>query len=163
MRELDHKIRELLDKEAIKDVLARYAITVDSGDAEGFAELFTPDAVWEWPQVDLRYQGRGALHDLAAAIADNLPGGQHVMSNHVISVNGDSATVVCELTCFISRPQKIYTVLQGFYRDRLVKINGNWLICRRTVDVRNPELITHGEIGDLYSDLIAALNRENPS
>lgn len=163
MRGLDQQIQELVDREAIKEVLARYAITVDSGDAKGFAALFAPDAVWEWPQVDLRYEGQAALHDLAAAIADNLPGGQHVMSNHVISVDGDSATAVCELTCFISRPQKIYTVLQGFYRDRLVKIDERWLIRRRTVDVRNPELITHGEIGDLYSDLIAALNRENPS
>lgn len=85
------------------------------------------------------------------------------MSNHVIEVDGSHASAVCELTCFISRPQKIHTVLQGFYRDKLSKIDGRWYIAHRMVEVVNPEIISQGEIGELYSDLIRALSGENGS
>ncbi len=163
MQALEQQIHELIDRTAIMEVLARYAITVDSGDADGFARLFTQDTVWEWPQTGLTYAGRDAVRGMAAAIARHLPGGQHVMSNHVIEVDGSHASAVCELTCFISRPQKIHTVLQGFYRDKLSKIDGRWYIAHRMVEVVNPEIISQGEIGELYSDLIRALSGENGS
>jgi len=163
MEALEQQVQELIDKAAIMEVLARYAIAVDSGDTEGFARLFTQDTVWEWPQTGLACTGRKALRDLATAIARHLPGGQHVMSNHVIDVDGSSASAVCELTCFVSRPQKIHTVLQGFYRDRLTKIDGRWYIARRMVEVINPEIITQGEIGELYRDLIRVLTGGNGS
>jgi uncharacterized protein (TIGR02246 family) len=37
----------LEDKLAIQEVIAQYAYTYDAQDAEGFAALFTEDAVWE--------------------------------------------------------------------------------------------------------------------
>jgi uncharacterized protein (TIGR02246 family) len=37
----------LTDKLAIQDVIAQYSYTYDAQDAEGFAALFTEDAVWE--------------------------------------------------------------------------------------------------------------------
>jgi ketosteroid isomerase-like protein len=156
---LEREIREVIEKAAIMDVLSRYAITVDSGDADGFADLFTADAVWEWPALGLRYEGRPTLRDLAAAIAELLPGGQHVTSNHVITIGRDHADAICELTCFISRPEKIHTVLQGFYRDRLKKAGSRWYIAWRRVEVRNPEIISQGEIGELYRKLTGYLTQ----
>jgi uncharacterized protein (TIGR02246 family) len=153
MLDFERKLREYMDKAAIMDVLARYAVTVDSGDIQGFGDVFTEDVVWQWPALGLKYEGRAAMRELAAAIARYLPGGQHVTSNHVITLDGDKARAVCELTCFISRPEKIHTVLQGFYRDELKNEDGRWYICRRDVDVMNPEIITTGEIGGLYQDL----------
>ena len=72
-----------------------------------------------------------------------------------------TACGVCELTCFISRPEKIYTVLQGFYRDRYRKVDGRWYICRRNVEVVNPEIITKGAIGELYRELTAYLAKSS--
>lgn len=158
MKGLERQIRNLLDKTAILEVLSNYAIAVDSGDAAGFADLFAPNAVWEWPQIGLTYEGRPAMREMATAIAEHLPGGQHMISNHVIDIEGDCATAVCQLICFISRPRKIYTVLQGHYRDQLIKLDGRWLISHRTVEVRNPEILSRGEIGELYRDLISALS-----
>jgi hypothetical protein len=37
----------LEDKLAIQEVIAQYSYTYDAQDAEGFAALFTEDAVWE--------------------------------------------------------------------------------------------------------------------
>lgn len=161
MQPMEHELRQWMDKAAIKEVTARYSVAVDSGDADGFAQVFTEDIVWQWPALGLCYEGRGALRGLAAAIAEHLPGGQHVISNHVISLYGEEAEGVCELTCFISRPEKIYTVLQGFYRDRYRKVDGRWYICRRNVEVVNPEIITQGEIGELYRELTAYLMQSN--
>lgn len=153
MQDFERELREYMDKAAIKDVMARYSITVDSGDIHGFGDVFTEDAVWQWPALGLRYIGRAAMRDLAAAIAEHLPGGQHVTSNHVITLDGDHARAICELTCFISRPDKIHTVLQGFYRDHFKKEQNRWYIFRREVEVMNPEIITTGQIGQLYREL----------
>lgn len=158
MMDQPQQVREWIDKSAIQELMARYAITADTGDADGFAALFTPAAVWEWPQIGLRYEGRAALRQMVAAIDRTLPGAQHVMSNHVIDIVGDRASAICELTCFISRPAKIHVVLQGFYRDRLERVGGDWRFAHRSVDVRNPEILTTGEIGDLYKDLIRVLS-----
>ena len=35
------------DKLAIQEVIAQYSYTYDAQDAEGFADMFTEDAVWE--------------------------------------------------------------------------------------------------------------------
>ena len=82
----DKAMQECIDKMAIKEVFARYAIAVDTGDADGFGNLFTEDARWE--AFGKRFAGRKAIRDLAAAIGRDFPNCQHVTSNHVIEVWG---------------------------------------------------------------------------
>ncbi len=38
---IESEIQKYLDKSAIKELLTRYAICVDTGDADGFAELLS--------------------------------------------------------------------------------------------------------------------------
>jgi uncharacterized protein (TIGR02246 family) len=61
----------LEDKLAIQEVIAQYSYTYDAKDAEGFAALFTEDAVWELfasgatrPQI--RLESRAAIRAWAA-------------------------------------------------------------------------------------------------
>src|SRR5919197_75301 len=61
----------LADKLAIQEVIARYSYTYDAQDAEGFAALFTEDAVWEryaWGAThpEMRLVSRAAIHAWAA-------------------------------------------------------------------------------------------------
>jgi len=60
----------LEDKLAIQEVIAQYSYTYDAQDAEGFAALFTEDAVWELfaagsthPAIQL--DSRSAIHEWA--------------------------------------------------------------------------------------------------
>jgi uncharacterized protein (TIGR02246 family) len=57
----------LEDKLAIQEIIARYSYTYDAQDAEGFAALFTEDALWELfaagatlPAIQL--ESRAAIH-----------------------------------------------------------------------------------------------------
>jgi len=61
----------LADKLAIQEVIARYSYTYDAQDAEGFAALFTEDAVWEryaWGAThpEMRLVSRAAIRTWAA-------------------------------------------------------------------------------------------------
>ena len=61
----------LEDKLAIQEVIAQYSYTYDAQDAEGFAALFTEDAVWElfaWgaTRPEIRLASRAAIRAWAA-------------------------------------------------------------------------------------------------
>ena len=150
-------IQTCIDKMAIKDVLSRYAICLDTGDTNGFSAIFTEDAIWEWAAVDLKFEGRKTLGRLAEVIAVYVPGALHMVSHPVIEPMGDEASAICLFTVFLSRPEKIYTLMIGNYRDELVKIDGRWLIARRQVYVENPEILSQGRIGEYYQPLMANL------
>jgi hypothetical protein len=60
----------LEDKLAIQEVIAQYSYTYDAQDAEGFAALFTEDAVWELfaagsTRPTIRLESRAAIHGWA--------------------------------------------------------------------------------------------------
>jgi len=152
------KIQEFMDKLEIREVLARYSICVDTGDADGFAAVFTEDAVWEWDAVGLRFQGRDTIRQIAVSVSEHAKGAQHAISNPVIRVHGDKASSVCQLTCFLSRPEKIYSLMLGIYEDELSKVDGHWQISRRSVRVENPELLGKGKIAEYFAPLAKAMN-----
>ena len=151
------KMQEIADKVAIQEVLARYSICVDTGDADGFAGLFTEDGVWEWKAVGLRLCGRQAIGDIARAVSTHAKGAQHAISNPVIAVEGNKAKSICQLTCFLSRPEQIYSLMLGYYEDEWLKVDDSWLISRRAVRVENPELLSHGKIAEYFAPLAEAM------
>jgi len=155
-----------LDKIAIREVLSGYSICVDTGDDEGFAALFTSDCQWQWQAAGLNFKGREALKLVARAVAKYAKGTQHAITNWIIEVHGDTATSTSQFTCFLSRPEKIYCLMLGYYKDQLVRKGDDWLIEKRVVQVENPELLSQGKIGELFAPLgkellaIAALKFE---
>ena len=154
---IDPKIQNYIDKSAIQDVIAKYAICVDTGDIEGFSAIFTPDAVWRWPGAGLEYRGREALAQVALAVATHAKGTQHAISNIVVNVQGNKAQSVCQLCCFLSRPEKIYPLMLGYYEDTLIKQGGEWFFSSRDVRVENLEVLAQGVIGKYFAPLGEAL------
>ena len=152
-------MQTIIDKLAIKDTLSKYAICLDTGDPKGFEAIFTEDAIWEWADVGLKLIGKKTLGRLAEVIRENVPGALHMVSHPVIEPMGDNATSICLYTVFLSRPEKVYTLMIGNYRDELVKIKGEWLISHRQVHVENPEILSQGKIGEYYQPLTENLPR----
>jgi SnoaL-like domain len=148
-------ILECIDKMAIKETFARYSITMDTGDAEGFAGIFTEDASWRWESEAFKviFRGRNELRDLAALVARTCPGAQHMMGNHIIDVRGEKAHAVCELMVFLSRPEGIYPAMQGFYDADLLKTEGRWFLSELRVRVENPEILLQGKIGEYWAGI----------
>ena len=153
MKDADHGIRECLDKMEVKEAFARYAVTMDTGAADKFAEVFTEDASWRWETeaFNVVFRGREELRDMAALVARSCPGAQHMTGNHIVDIQGGKAHAVCELMVSISRPEAIYPVMQGFYDADLVKVGGKWLFSEIRVRVQNPEILLQGRIGEYWA------------
>jgi ketosteroid isomerase-like protein len=87
------RLAALEDREAIRDLIARYGPLADAGDCAGAAALWTPDGVYEVGGYGA-YSGRPAIQALLegeshqALIAD---GAAHVLSPPVIDLDGDEA------------------------------------------------------------------------
>jgi uncharacterized protein (TIGR02246 family) len=127
------------DRLDIIDIIARYAECVDSGDADGYAALFTADGVVEHSagSVSGREEIRAWVADLAAQdrVGKNSRL-KHVMGLPVVEGDGDRATARTYVT--IPRHMdtgEIVIRLSGVYRDECVKQDGTWLFAKRVIDL----------------------------
>ncbi len=153
---------EAADRMMIMDLLARYAWEIDHGTAEGWADVFTEDGIFELAQSGGRIEGREALKTGAQHLYDTLPNVHHVMSNIVIDLNGDTAKGRCELNEFMARPEAIYPNLQGWYEDDYVFNGERWFIRHRRVFVAEPTSTTTGKVGEYFAAYFAGLRRNRP-
>lgn len=90
------KIEEVGDRVAIRQLVDEYAIAVDTRDGERFAGLFAEDgklAVYEPDESvpSLVYSGRDELLTVVELVA-SFSVTYHVMANHVVELDGDTAT-----------------------------------------------------------------------
>lgn len=125
----------LNDRLEIEDVFARYAHTADGYDTQGWLNCFTEDGIFE---VDadgngIQFAGRQALQEFIRAHIRLLPGTRHVMTNHLVELNGHRAVHRCTLTGMLSRPEKVYTFISGWYQSTLEKVADEWKIKHRVV------------------------------
>jgi ketosteroid isomerase-like protein len=155
----------IADRIEIEQLCARYALALDSGDADAVGVLFTADAVFD--VAGTPFKGREKIQDFARGLratfkldsrppADDLGRRftpmRHVISNLVLDVNGNTATADSYWTELLSSGREAsgagkppIVLNAGRYRDLFVKQNGRWLIKERRV------------IGDLFEQLPAEL------
>lgn len=131
------QMQAMFDRIAIEDLIVRYYAGLGSAHEEGFETYFTPDGVLD---INGRvYHGQEgvtrAYQELGGA--DALPEGTFhmLLSNAVINVAGDEATASFIWTGIINGdikgPPRL--VEQGREYDRLVRVDGHWLIAHRTI------------------------------
>ena len=120
---LEEIVRELADKESIRDLARRYAHCVWQRDADGAADLFAEDGVMDTgdrPPI----RGRAALLEAYQGMV----GGsdlQPFVHNHVIELHGDHASGYCylDLRGVLSGRSMIGA---GYYDDEYVRVGGEW-------------------------------------
>ena len=86
--DLEQRIAQLEDIEAIKKLKASYCLHVDHANEEGWVSLFTEDAVWDSDKFG-RFDGREAIRGLFRNIPEMLHFAIHYVMNPIIEVNGD--------------------------------------------------------------------------
>ncbi|WP_051683977.1 nuclear transport factor 2 family protein [Blastococcus sp. URHD0036] len=115
------------DRDAIRDLYARYVLSLDTGDAATFASLYAEDGVFVGGGTggdDV--VGREALLEFAAGLA---VGSTHRLSlNHVIDVDGDTAG--CRSSIVVLAGTAV--VSAGRVHDEFRRVDGAWRIARRT-------------------------------
>jgi ketosteroid isomerase-like protein len=136
---------ELIAREAIRDLVARYNANADAGRFAQVVALFTEDAVIELP--DDRIEGRDAIdamfRDVRSQVAASTPAGttphlRHFTGTLQIDVDGsDRATSRCYFQVLMAAGLDHW----GRYVDEFVRVDGEWRIARRrvSVDGRRPD------------------------
>ncbi len=121
-------VRDLTDREAIRELAIRYAECVWQKDAEGAGALFVEDC-----KVDIGdgqpLSGREALVTAyTRAFAENafMP----FVSNHLIELAGDRASGTCRLDLRATMGGSAM-IGAGRYEDEYVRLNGKWKFASR--------------------------------
>lgn len=129
------RVRALEDKAAVHDVLTAYGPAVDAGDAEAVGRLWAEDAVYD---IDIRVmRGREAITEMVrtAPHQDYIHEGcGHLLDPVHIRVDGDTALATCHSLLLRRNDDedsfRVWRVSAN--RFELARIDGTWLITRRT-------------------------------
>jgi hypothetical protein len=124
---------EACDREAIRDLMARYNINGDRARIEAFAATFAPEGTLEFSGEATR--GRAAIFArLSGGSAPRDP--RHTFSRHhlttsLVELDGDRATA----RTYFHVLTDIGLDHHGHYADRLCRIDGEWFFEHRSVRI----------------------------
>lgn len=123
--ELEARVRQLEDVEAILGLKAAYCYGVDDCDPERVAELFTEDAVWQAPGIG-RFEGRDAILKFFQSLPEMMRFWLHLVMNPRIEVSGDTARG----EWYLIEPNTLRDGRAvwgtGRYRERYRRRGGRW-------------------------------------
>jgi ketosteroid isomerase-like protein len=128
--------RRSSDREEIEETLYRYASTIDAGDHERLRSLLADDA-------RAKYGARDWLEGADAVVAFIRDKGadvgwqHHLLSVYHVDVDGDEATALTYHTSYqITRDRADEAaVIVARYHDRLVRVDGRWLIREKLMEI----------------------------
>ena len=127
------RLQRFVDKEEIQSVLLEYGRSLDARDFAAYSSLFAVEGEW--------VGGFGAVKGPANIKAfmeknmgtnGNATHNYHLLTNFVITVNGDTATAWSRWT-FVQPGERGAAIAQaGRYDDTFVRENGAWKFKKRT-------------------------------
>jgi len=126
MSDLEKRIQELEDIEAIKRLKSRYAMACDDMyNPDKLEKMFVEDAVWDGGLFG-RYEGRQAIREFFAGVSKDLSFAVHYPIGPDISVDGNNAKAKWYLwqTATFNKTQAFF--MAAIYEDKYVKVNGEW-------------------------------------
>lgn len=130
---LGQRLQALEDREAIRDLIARYGPLADSGDAQGLAALWCEDGEYE---VVGFATAKG--HARIAALIDGdvhrtlmADGCAHVLGPVAVEVDGDHATARGHSVVFRSTPDGFEAFRVAANRWTLVRTGEGWRVAHR--------------------------------
>ena len=135
MNDIEKKVHELYDKEAIQQVRFRWAEALDNRDWELFKSLFTDSIDTDFTDWGIAIQTVDKENFVLNFFKKNLSKPnlktQHLFSNFRISINRNEASSVCNFVGnhFIENfPDGQEYCLHGEYIDTLIKTMSGWKI-----------------------------------
>ena len=133
------------DRALIENMSNHYMVAVDAGDIDTVMNTWAEDGVLNWVggvehgKAEIRAAmsnfGGAALMGSLPADATERARTRHQIINHVITVDGDTATSFAYWFAMHNRTTHgdIQFLYMGHYEDELVRVNGEWKFKTRTV------------------------------
>ena len=129
---MNSAVAELLDKNQIADLCARYAFALDQKDWPTLRTCFTDAPVFVHPGG--RIEGVDGIVERARGALEPLDASHHLLGNTVVDIDGDDATSICYFQAQHVRagtPGGDTYFIAGSYADRLVRTPQGWRIAER--------------------------------
>ena len=124
---LEERIRQLEDRDAIRELTARYCQLAVAGRAEEIVALFTRQGIME--SSGTREQGHARLLTLyRSSFAELRP--IPFIHNHVVELAGDRATGYCSIELRMVEKGEAVTAA-GYYDDVFEREEGVWKFAHR--------------------------------
>ncbi|MUL80499.1 MULTISPECIES: nuclear transport factor 2 family protein [unclassified Mycolicibacterium] len=126
-------LAQLLDREQIRDCLARLARGEDRRNAELIADSYWPDAVIDLGIFIGTYE---QYVNWVVPGSPDIAATQHVLGQSLIDLHGETALVETQVLAYhrVGTPDgQCDSVIGGRYLDRMDHIGGTWRIARRTM------------------------------
>lgn len=124
------RLQRFEDKAEIEALLLDYGRHLDNRDFAGYASLFAKDGEWVGGFGTVKAADIKAFMEKAMG-TQNTAKNYHLLSNFVITVNGDTATAWSRWAFVVPGQQGATIAQAGRYDDQLVKENGRWKFKKR--------------------------------
>jgi ketosteroid isomerase-like protein len=85
---IEATVRQLVDREAITQLIYAYCERFDCNDPDGVAALFTPDAVIDYNPDTSNISGADMAKTIAVGLRDTFAASSHHVSNVMVSLDG---------------------------------------------------------------------------
>ena len=124
-------LQEISDRIELNDLLTAYSTCVDSADWQGFAGLFTPDALIDYSAMGGSKGGVKETVEFLTKAMGQFESTQHMVANHAVDLQGDRATVktVCHNPMVMNGGHVFYCGL--WYCDQVVRTPDGWRFAER--------------------------------
>ena len=133
--ELEASVRELADKEAIRDLARLYAHHVWQLEIDALVDLFAEDGEMD-TSLEEPIRGRKALRELFQRLVDDDQADlQPFVHNHVVKLAGDRASGTAYVDLRSVRDGRSM-MGSGYYSDRYVREGGRWKFQSRRLTLR---------------------------
>jgi 3-phenylpropionate/cinnamic acid dioxygenase small subunit len=129
---LEARLQNLLDRDAIRDVLVRYATSLDDRAWDRLASCFTEDAVADYGTGI--FKGPEAIVGLCRRMLEPLEVSQHLLGSFEITVSGETAASRCYFHAQHVKA-RARLIIAGTYADSLRNQDGQWLLEKRRLIV----------------------------
>lgn len=133
-------LQKVADELGVRRTLARLSRAQDDEDREAYKTCFTDKVLLTESVVIPDWQPRelpvDELADLYFEQMSRYSFGHHLVTNHIIDVNGDEATCLADLWCVYAHrddPDGRSESLGARYDLKLRRIDGEWLISERSI------------------------------
>jgi ketosteroid isomerase-like protein len=137
MKTTDELVRELADREAIRDLPIRYCDCISRNDLEGVVSLFTEDGsfVVRNSENEVVTRGRTELKKMYENLVSNVHP-RPFIHTHVVELRGaDSATGRCYVE-LRSAKLAMEWLGSGYYEDEYTKVGEEWKFAsRRLIEI----------------------------
>lgn len=133
----DDRLARVADELEIRNAIARIAILADVGDLDEYQDLFTEDAVWDFPlggregRADIR---AGADERRATGVTGPDSATRHILTNIAVTVDGSDTATAESYFVFLQHTTTEPSIFNmGHYRDTFRREGGVWRLARRGI------------------------------